>query len=243
MFTSMRTLWNSLPGTCQVCGGWPASAVCEACARRFGSDQLRCTGCAAPSLVGDRLCGACLTQAATAPLQACVAAVDYAYPWNDLIARFKFRNEPGWAGPFARQMMGSPKAAEVLSVADLVVPVPLTRARLAHRGYNQAWELVKALRRLLPRDKPAQPDALVRLLETPDQHTLQREQRLLNLQGVFAPHPQRIHLLQKAHVLLVDDVMTTGATLHAAAHALRQAGAAQVSALVFARTPPSHARA
>lgn len=238
MLTPWRTLWNSLPGICQVCAAWPASAVCDACASRFRGDQQRCTGCAAPLPAGGRLCGACLTQTAPSALQACVAAVDYAYPWNDLIARFKFRNEPGWAGPFARQMMDRPQAAELLSTCDLVVPVPLTRTRLADRGYNQAWELVKALRRRLPRDSPGQPDVLVRLLETPDQHSLAREQRLRNLQGVFAPHPQRVHLIERAHVLLVDDVMTTGATLHAAAHALRQAGAAQVSALVFARTPP-----
>ena len=238
MFTPLRTLWNSLPGICQVCGAWPASAVCDACARRFRGEPQRCGGCAAPSPTGAGLCGACLTRPAPAPLQACVAAVDYAYPWNDLIARFKFRNEPGWAGPFARQMVSTPQAAELLSRCDLVVPVPLTHQRLADRGYNQAWELVKALRRLLPRDTPAQADALVRLLETPDQHSLPREQRLHNLQGVFAPHPQRVPLIEQAHVLLVDDVMTTGATLHAAAHALRQAGAAQVSAIVFARTAP-----
>ncbi|WP_137922023.1 ComF family protein [Hydrogenophaga sp. 2FB] len=236
MFTPWRALWNSLPGICQVCGAWPSSAVCGACAERFQGERQRCAGCAAPLLTGTPLCGACLKQ--PAPLQACVAAVDYAYPWNDLIARFKFRNEPGWAGPFARRMLCAPQAAELLSRCDLVVPVPLTPARLAHRGYNQAWELVKALRRGLPHDVAVQADVLVRLLETPDQHSLAREQRLQNLQGVFAPHPQRLHLIEQAHVLLVDDVMTTGATLHAAAHALRQAGAAQVSAMVFARTAP-----
>lgn len=84
----------------------------------------------------------------------------------------------------------------------------------------------------------ASADALVRLVDTADQHSLSREQRLLNLRGVFAPHPERVAHLRAAHVLLVDDVTTTGATLQAAAQALLQAGAARVCALVFARTPP-----
>ncbi|RJP63809.1 MAG: ComF family protein [Comamonadaceae bacterium] len=243
MFNAWRALWNALPGTCQVCGGWPSRPVCEDCVERFPGEPLRCTGCAAPLRAGVALCGACLARPAQAPLQACAAAVDYAYPWDGLIARFKFRGEPGWATPFARRMLAAPQAAELLSQCSLMVPVPLTTTRLAERGYNQAWELVKALRRLGPRKGMAmpattQPDALVRLIETPDQHSLSREQRLHNLQGVFAAHPLRSASIASAHVLLVDDVSTTGATLHTAAQALRQAGAARVSALVFARTPP-----
>lgn len=185
------------------------------------------------------MCGTCLTRETPTDLSACVAAVDYAYPWDTLIARFKFREEPGWAAPFARQMLSAPNAGALLAACDLVAPVPLTPKRLAERGYNQAWELVKALQRGSERPTAllAQPDALVRLIETPDQHSLNRQQRLLNLHGVFAAHPRHAPHLQGKHVLLVDDVTTTGATLQAAAHALRQAGATAVSALVFARTP------
>lgn len=240
MLTSWRALWNSLPGTCQVCGAWPSSAVCEACAQRFQDQGPRCTACAVRLPVEVPLCGACLTRPAPSALQACVAAVDYAYPWDSLIARFKFRQEPGWAGPFARRMLQAPQAGPLLALCDIVAPVPLTPARLAERGYNQAWELVKALRRVSgPTARaPALAEALVRLTETPDQHSLPREQRLRNLQGVFATHPLHAPRLHGRHVLLVDDVTTTGATLQAAAQALRKAGVARVSALVFARTPP-----
>ena len=177
---------------------------------------------------------------ASPSLQACIAAVDYAYPWDALIARFKFRQEPGWAGPFARQMLQNTLARTLLSQCDLIAPVPLAPARLAERGYNQAWELVKALRRRCSPDArpPALADALVRLIEAPAQHRLSREQRLRNLQGVFAAHPLHARRLHDRHVLLVDDVTTTGATLQAAAQALVQAGATRVSALVFAHTPP-----
>lgn len=238
MHTAWRTLWESLPGTCQVCGAWPASAVCPACAGRFQDTGPRCQGCAARVEGDHALCGACLTRATPTPLQTCIAAVDYSYPWDGLIARFKFRQEPGWAAPFARQMLRSPRAVELLGECDLMAPVPLGAARLAERGYNQAWELLKALRRWGGPTQPGVPDALVRLIDTPEQHRLSREQRLRNLQGVFAAHPRHTAQLRGRHVLLVDDVTTTGATLHAAAQALVHAGATRVSALVFARTPP-----
>ncbi len=235
-----RALWDSLPGTCQVCGAWPSQPVCPACTDRFQDGAPRCTTCATRLPAGASLCGPCLQRPATSALQACAAAVDYAYPWDALIARFKFRQEPGWAGPFARQMLHNPLAHTLLSQCDLIAPVPLAPARLAERGYNQAWELVKALqRRRSPRARPpALADALVRLIEAPAQHRLSREQRMRNLQGVFAAHPMHAARLQGRHVLLVDDVTTTGATLQAAAQALAQAGAARVSALVFAHTPP-----
>ncbi|WP_066271983.1 ComF family protein [Hydrogenophaga palleronii] len=239
MSSGWRTLFNSLPGTCQVCGGWPGEPVCENCSTRFQGPPHRCHACAAPlSSDAHHLCGTCLAQPSPAALQARTAAVDYAYPWDGLIARFKFRAEPGWAGPFARLMLRTPRVAELLSQCELLVPVPLNATRLAERGYNQAWELTKALRRQGRPAAAAVPDALLRLLDRPDQHSLPREQRLRNLRGVFAVHPLHVPRVQGRQVLLVDDVSTTGATLQAAAQALRQAGAAGVNALVFAHTPP-----
>lgn len=240
MFMHWRALWDSLPGTCQVCGAWPSQPVCPACTGRFRDSAPRCPACATRLPTGASLCGQCTARPAPSALQTCCAAVDYAYPWDTLIARFKFRQEPGWAGPFARQMLLHPLAGALLSQCDLIAPVPLAPARLAERGYNQAWELVKALRRRCDQETrpPALSDALVRLLEAPAQHRLSREQRLRNLQGVFAAHPTHAPHLRDRHVLLVDDVTTTGATLQAAAQALVQAGAARVSALVFAHTPP-----
>lgn len=186
-------------------------------------------------------CGACLTRAHPSAVHACVASVDYAYPWDRLIARFKFQGEPGWARVFAREMLGQERARDLLGRCALMVPVPLTASRLARRGHNQAWELAKAVRRQgrhmgLPLPAQACADALVRLRETPDQHSLTREQRLRNLDGVFAAHPRRTPQIRGQHVLLMDDVSTTGATLDAAAQALLQAGASRVSAMVFART-------
>jgi ComF family protein len=164
--------------------------------------------------------------------------VDYAYPWDDLIARFKFRDEPGLAGMLTERMLALPEAVEAVTGSDWMVPIPLRSQRLTSRGYNQAWELVKALGARLSCAPKGIADALVRLGDAPDQHRLPREQRLGNVRGAFATSPRYIERLRGARVLLVDDVSTTGATLHSAALALKQAGVAQVHGLVIARTVP-----
>ena len=125
----------------------------------------------------------------------------------------------------------------LVSSSDVLVPVPLPPRRLRERGYNQSWELIKALRRQATDTRAlALSDALVRIGNAPDQHPLPREQRLRNLQGSFVAHPHHVARLQKTHVLLVDDVSTTGTTLNSAAQALLKAGTGRVSALVLART-------
>jgi ComF family protein len=112
-----------------------------------------------------------------------------------------------------------------------VLPIPLARERLAERGYNQSWLLARQL-------APDQADAalLLRIRHTTAQRTLPRSERLSNLQGAFAVDPLRAHEVRGQRLLLVDDVMTSGASLHTAARVLLQAGATQVSAIVLART-------
>ena len=226
------------PALCQVCGQWPAQAVCDACVRRFALARSRCSGCAAPLAGHSGVCGECLRRGASAPLDLCLAAVDYAYPWDDLIARFKFRDEPGLAAALAERMLAAPGASAALASSDWLVPIPLAPQRLVSRGYNQAWELVKALRARAAPAPQGLADALTRLGEAPNQHSLPREQRLRNLRGAFAASPQHVERLRGQRVLLVDDVSTTGATLQSAALALKQAGVAQVQGLVVARTLP-----
>ncbi len=163
-------------------------------------------------------------------LERCVAAVDYGYPWAGVVAQFKFRGDPAWAAALARLMRSAPWAEPLMDAADWLVPVPLALPRLRERGFNQAWELARQL-------QPAKADAglLLRVRSGEDQHALGRAARLRNLQSAFAPDPLRRAALHGKRVLLIDDVMTTGATLHAAACALQTAGIASVSALVLAR--------
>lgn len=199
----------------------------------------RCERCALPlPPKAGPLCGECLACAAHDGLDACEAAVDYAYPWDGLVARFKFRGEPAWAGTFARLLRRSTRLNTWLQEDDLLVPVPADPQRLATRGYNPAWNLAKALRRGSP--SPAidtLPMGLVRLGTPRAQHDLPRAERLRNARGTLAAHPEHAARLHGRRVLLVDDVCTTGATLEAAAQALRAAGARSVRACVFARTP------
>ena len=128
-------------------------------------------------------------------------------------------------------MRSTPWVEPALEQADLVVPMPLARERLAERGYNQALLLARHL-------APDKTDAtlLLRTRHTAAQSALTRAERLQNVQGAFAVEPLRAHELRGRRVVLVDDVMTTGASLRAAASALRLAGAAHITALVFART-------
>jgi ComF family protein len=222
------------PSACQVCGLWPSHPLCAACLTRFAPAIERCPRCAAPHDSG--LCAPCRARPdPEAGPETCFAAVDYRYPWDGLVARFKFRGEAGWAGPFAERLLATRGVIERLDTADWLVPVPLTPARLAERGHHPPWELVKALRQRHPR--PVCADALVRWRDGAAQHRLARAERLHNLHGAFAVPAQRQAVLAGARVLLVDDVVTTGATLQAAAQVLRAAGARRVDALVFARTP------
>lgn len=218
------------PGRCAICRAWPTHSLCEPCVSRFGSPVPRCLRCALPVPAGVQCCGACLRQP---PNHArCLAAVDYGWPWDALIAQFKFQGQPGWARHLAALMLAAEGMQDLMDEVDLVTAVPLSRERLAERGYNQSLLLARALCPHKCHDA-----LLVRLHDTPAQHRLGLQERLHNLQGSLAPEPAQAHLLRDRHVLLVDDVMTSGATLQAATDILLQAGAARVSAAVLARTP------
>jgi len=231
--TPWRTPWlDRLPGCCAICRAWPARTVCEDCAARFAPPTHRCRRCALALPGGPDTCGTCLRH--PPPLDACVVCCGYDWPWPDPIGRFKFQGEPGLAAPLAALMRRAPAALALLQAADHVLPMPLAPARLRQRGFNQSLELA---RRLAPPAKLA-PRLLLRLRETAPQSGLARAGRIANLRGAFGVPPAQAPRLAGRHVLLVDDVMTSGASLHSAALVLRGAGASQVSALVFARTPP-----
>lgn len=228
----LGALAGALPSQCAVCHAWPATRICPACTARFAQRVPRCTHCALRVPEGVQVCGACLR--APPPLDRCLAAVDYAYPWSGLLADFKFRGDPGWAAALAALVHSTPGLAPALDAADLVLPIPLSAERLRERGFNQALLLA---RQLAP--TKAHPGLLLRL-HAGDTHAhqaqLTRAERLRNLRGAFAVEPAQAAALRGRQVVLVDDVMTTGATLHAAATALRGAGVAALCAVVFART-------
>ena len=229
----LQRLWadvaRAVPGQCAVCRAWPAQPVCEACVGRFAQPQSRCLRCALPVAPGVATCGRCLRE--PPPLDACHCAVAYGYPWSTLVGQFKFQGQAGWARAFAMLMRSAPWVEPALEDADVVLPIPLSPERLSERGFNQAHELARLL-------APARTDAslLLRIRPTAVQSALDRRAREANVKGAFALDPMRPDAVRGRKVVLVDDVMTSGASLHAAAQVLRAAGASHVAAVVLART-------
>jgi ComF family protein len=160
-----------------------------------------------------------------------ITAVDYAYPWDSLITQFKFQESPAWARHFANLMLSTPWVAPALEETDFVIPMPLATARLRERGYNQSTLLARYL-------SPAKTleNVLLRVINTPAQSTLDRKDRQSNVRYAFAMEPSRQGVVANKRIVLVDDVMTSGASMGAASATLKQAGAIHVTALVFART-------
>ena len=204
---------------------------------RYARPVPRCWTCAAhlpPALIGRRepKCGACLRT--PPPLDRTIAALDYAFPWDGLLQRYKFHQAIDLRASLVDRLDQSVGVAEA-EAPDWLLAVPLNAQRQRERGYNQSYELARALarRRALRCDG----DLLLRVRETSRQTQLNAKDRAANVCGAFAVEPGRRKLLQGRHIVLVDDVMTSGATLYELARVLRQAGAANVQAWVVARTP------
>ena len=211
---------------CVACGdpGLPDRDLCAACRDELPWQGVACTRCALP-LPEAGGCGHCLQH--PPPLDSVIAAFDYAFPVDGLLPRLKFHAD------FAAGRVLSQCLLERLADCappGVLVPLPLHPGRLRRRGYDQALELAKPLARSLR--VPLRDDLLLRTRATSAQSTLDAAARKRNLRGAFRV-AEGVTLPD--HVTLFDDVMTTGATLHAAATALRKAGVARVDAWVCAR--------
>lgn len=230
LVTWAKQLLAQLPSECAICHAWPAQRLCQDCVLRFTPQQPRCHSCARLLPGTATQCGAC--QRYPPPLRHCLAAVDYGYPWNQIIGQFKFHADPSWVHSLAALLRQTAGVGQLLAEVDWVLPIPLSATRLQQRGYNQALLLARACSAT-----KLQQRWLLRLRDTTAQSQLPRAQRLRNLQGAFVVEPSLIGQVAGQRILLIDDVMTTGATLHSAAQPLLAAGASSVSALVLARTP------
>ena len=222
----------AVPSLCAICHGWGTQRVCEACVRRFAAPLPRCRRCALQLPAGAALCGACLTD--PPPYAHTLAAVDYDHPWDGLITHFKFHAALELAPALAARMLAAQRLGHA-PAPTLLLPIPLSDARLRERGYNQAWELAQRLGRALRCATDAR--LLLRVKDTPHQLALPPEQRAGNVRAAFAVEPRRRAELRGRRVTLVDDVMTTGATVAEATRSLLQAGASEVGVWVVARTP------
>ncbi|MEX1306286.1 MAG: ComF family protein [Rhodovibrionaceae bacterium] len=208
------------PGTlCVGCWSaldWLAPPLCAACGLPFEFEQ-------GP----DALCGGCLAERPA--YGRARAALRYDDASKAMLLRFKHADRTEAAPSFAAWMGRA--GAELLAEADWLAPVPLHRRRLFERRYNQAALLAHAL----GRGKPVIADLLLRKRYTPSQGRRSRAERQKNVAGAFAVAPRHRAALAGKKVLLIDDVMTTGATLEACAKTLLRGGAAAVDALTMAR--------
>ena len=226
-----RKRWG-LPSLCAVCHGWGAQRICGECVQRFARAVPRCLRCAIQVPEGIAQCGECVVN--PPPFEHSVTAVDYAYPWDSLVTRFKFHGALDLA-PALAQCLADAVTRGAAPQPSLLLPVPLSSARLRERGYNQAWEVARRLAHLL--QCPADARLLLRVRDTPHQLAFPPGQRAGNVHAAFAVEPRRTAELRGRTVALVDDVMTTGATAAEAARMLLQAGAAHVQVWSVARTP------
>ncbi len=199
----------------------------------------RCAACDAPLGRATALCPTCAgtvrrapVAAARGPIEVVVAAALYGGAVEVAVRRLKYDKRPDLARPLGHLVRAALRDAGVR--ADVVVPVPLHPRRLAERGYNQAALLAAHVADEL--DAPHAARALARVRPTLQQARCDRDARLANVDGAFAARPGAV--LSGLRVALVDDVITTGATLSACAGALRAAGAASVVAVVLARADP-----
>ncbi len=237
-----RLLIALVPSPCLLCGSPGREALCAPCRHQFfGSVLPRCRRCAIPVGTDVPLCGQCIAEPPN--FHRTVTACSYAAPIDQLVLGLKFGQQlaiaPALAGLLAEAIRHrcnrSGKADEI---ADLLIPVPLSAARLAQRGFNQALEIARPLAQQLQR--PLVPRLLQRCRDTTAQSLLHPDQRQRNVRHAFALNdsdPATIASLRGRHIGVVDDVMTTGATLQEIAHCLTRHGASTVTNYVFARTP------
>jgi len=224
-----------LPPRCAVCRGPADAALCGRCSARLPRiPASHCCLCQErPACAPDARCAGCRPR--RRPLDACIAGCWFEGDAADWIRGFKY--------PGPSRGLHVPERARMLALAlelaarapreppDAVVPVPLHPRRLRARGFNPAATLARDLARA--RGVPVRPAALRRVRDTGSQTSRGRTERRQNVRGAFAATGR-----VPGRIWLVDDVVTTGATLEEAARALRRAGARVVIGLCAARTPP-----
>lgn len=218
--------WLMAPA-CLLCGGrGDNDGLCEGCKDSLPSlPERHCPVCAIPDPTGE-LCGRCVSK----PLlfDRVVAAFTYEFPATVLIQGLKYRGDLACARPLAA---GLADALDKEPYPDLIVPMPLARARLASRGFNQAMEISRRVATEF--GLKISVDVCRRTREGSPQAALPWKQRATNIRNAFACDFE----LEGKSVAVVDDVLTTGATLDELARTLKRRGAREVVGWIVARTP------
>ena len=233
---TMRTngLFSIWTSECTLCAARAhGQALCATCIRELPRCAYACPRCAR-AMPQRETCGRCIRKSESIAFDATFAAIRYTFPSDILVAAAKYQGDLAVArtlGALLADAIQAEISPTELGSLDLVLPIPLAPGRQAERGYNQAAEIARVIAKRFA--LPLASD-LMRTRETEKQADLPLNQRLRNVRNAFSAASLERPLAGK-HVLLVDDVMTTGATLNEAAKALKEAGAARVTVAVVAR--------
>ena len=210
-----------LPDSCPRCGLQTTRGFCSECVAEFTRIDRPCPNC---GLAGP--CSACPAQAAAWHTDRVLAPFLYAPPLSRFIQSFKYARQR-YLGPLLGELLAA--AARRHVAADLVVPVPLHPRRLRERRFNQADELARPVAHAL--GSRLRPGLVSRTQATPPQAGLDRQQRWRGVRRAFSVR----HRIDGMHAVIVDDVITTGATASALAEQMKLAGAASVTLIALAR--------
>lgn len=233
---NVRQLYNKLvsllPAACVMCRRHCSGQLCTACEEAFSGQAVRCPQCG----TRQEHATTCLRCAMTLPAyDQTIVACDYTGIVSKLILRLKFHADFVSSHAFAHLLRNHLCAQHAFPLPDLLIPVPLANKRLSGRGYNQALEITRPLSRML--GIPLHAKLACRQKETHTQSLLSGEARHSNIAQAFTVAGKHAHLLEDRHIGIIDDVMTTGATLNALATTLKDHGARKVTCLVAARPP------
>ncbi|WP_223296676.1 ComF family protein [Thiorhodovibrio frisius] len=225
---------SAYPPTCVLCGaaGFGELDLCLGCLADLPDVAPSCERCALPLPAGTPdgiVCGKCQRQPPA--YDRCIALFRYQGAVARLVGDFKFRQRLHLGRLFGQLLAEAARWQPDASLPDLLVPVPLHPSRLRQRGYNQSLEVARVAGRALGID--ADRSGVERVVATPPQLTLAREERQSNVRNAFRVRRP----LMARHVAIIDDVVTTGATVGELARVLRQAGAERVDVWAVARTP------
>jgi len=220
----------ALPQRCELCAGVSGTElVCNACMHDLPWASSACPVCALPTSTGG-VCGPCLSD--PPPFNATIAAFSYAFPIDRLIHSLKYQGRLALAEWCAETILAKRERAGIISRPHYLIALPLAIDRQRERGYNQAQEIARVISART--GIPLLPRGLCRVRATPPQAALPWTERAKNVRGAFSCELD----LSGLTVALVDDVMTTGASLTEAAKVLKASGAASVENWVVARTLP-----
>lgn len=234
-FGIKRLLNIIIPPRCLSCGSMTEESgmLCQNCWKNISfisKPFCECCGFPFEYDIGEALCAGCIKE--SKPFDNARSAFRYNEDSRKLITSYKYSDKTYGTESFARMMLRV--AGDLVSEADIISSVPLHRLRLLSRKYNQSALLANKIAKIS--NRTAMHDILFRKKNSKPQASLPRNERMKNVKGVFAINDKYKEFIKGKKIMLVDDVMTTGATVNECARLLKKSGAEKVFVLTLART-------